>query len=236
MIEATRAWWERTFAERQLALARALGPSHPPGGEPGHVIPLGWSRMEIPGACCMVIPPTAPGDRVRCPHEQWVYVSVGLTQPVDPDHLHALRESESPTSYDAEFAILTRRPCDWAPPLLQQVMWYVRARRPLGVGDRLPMRFEQASNGVAIEALLGDTSEPGCRPRGPMRALLVWPLLAGRRRPRTSIGAFEVRLLTTITQPEWDLARRLGPEELVRRLDAAGVARCAEVDRPGEEE
>lgn len=232
MGESTQAWWDRTFAERLAILVRDFGQSHPPGGARGSILPFKWSRMEIPGAACLVIPPTRRFEEVASPHRHWLYVTVGLTQPVDPDHLHTLLESEGPSSYEAEFAVMTRRPADWAPPLLQQVMWYVRARRPLNPGDRLPVRFESSTAGDgSLEALLGDTSEPGCRPVGPMRALLVRPLRSCRGDPGTSIARFDVRLLLTITQAEWDLARRVGPNELACRLDALGLGECSVVER-----
>jgi hypothetical protein len=231
MIERKRQWWDRTFSERQRLLERTFGCSQPPGAPRGNVLPLQWDRMEIPGACCLVIPPTPTNESVRFPHEDWMYLTLGLTQPVDPEHLRVLREATSPTSYESEFALLTREAADWAPSLLQQVMWYVRARRPLNPGDRLPMRFERTSDGSGIEAILGDTSEPDCRPVGPMRAILVWPMLADRRRLRTSIGGFRVMGLVTITQPEWDYARTVGAAPLQRLLMRAGFGARSEAER-----
>lgn len=230
MNEQKRRWWDRTFGERQRLLERSFGRSRPPGAPAGNVLPLQWDRMEIPGACCLVIPPTTPGESVRFPHEDWMYLTHGLTQPVDPDHWRKLKQAEKPSSYGSEFALLTREPFEWAPPLLQQVMWYVRARRPLQPHDRLPMHFERSSDG-SVEALLGDTSEPGVTPVGPMRALLVWPMAARGIRLRTSIGTFKILYLVTITQPEWDYAREVGTTPLQWLLTRAGFGKRSELDR-----
>jgi hypothetical protein len=225
------AWWQRTFAERHAEFVRFFGRTRPPGSADGNVLAFEWDYVQIPGACCMVFPPT-PGDgRDAAARDFWVYATHGLAQPLTRGQADAIRASGVPTSYDAEFLILTRNAAGWAPAVLQQVMWYARDMRPLNTGDRLPFAFERQGDGV--EGLLGDTDdkEPASLV-GATRALIAWPLLAGGPASlTTSTGSTELRVLTTITQGEWDFARRLSSAHLLLLLRHGGVGQLSAADR-----
>jgi hypothetical protein len=227
--ERTR-WWQRTFAERHALLERHFGPSHPPGSAAGHVLALEWERIAIPGACCMVFPPGEGNGRERRARRDWLYVTHGLTQPLDDDHLAALAASDEPSGFEAEFAVLTPGPADWAAPLLQQVMWFVRDRNPLGFGDRVPMYFERTVDGV--EALLGECDDVANPIVGAMRSLVVCPLLDGPAAYATSVGSFEIRVVTPITAAERDHARRTSSVHLLLLLAKLGIGQRGDPLRP----
>ncbi|MBI3723648.1 hypothetical protein HY251_06800, partial [bacterium] len=82
-------WFERTFGEREQELIRIFGELHPPG----MVKPLRWQRMEhaharaprvLPCACVVTFAPELGGGE-REKHEDWLYVTHGLTQPEGPE-------------------------------------------------------------------------------------------------------------------------------------------------------
>ena len=227
--DAYQRWWEQTWGERQEEVERVYGPSHPPGSPEGYVTAFAWDDVSIPGGCCLVFPPREAAEPW---HRDWVYAGLGLTQPLGPEDVPGSREEAADRpGYDAEFGIVLAEPADWAPSLIRQLMWYVRAEMPIGAGDRMPFGAERTSDGT-IDANIGDQAADGVPLVGEMRALLFWPYLAAPRSTfTTATGSFTLLIGTAITAGEWEFARRLSSEHLLLLLHRAGVGQRSDLHR-----
>jgi len=84
-------FWKRTWQERSDILKLAYGDTSPPET----VISFSWrDRIRCPGACALALPPVeASRDPVRHRRDDWLYLTMGLSQPVDLEQLQAEREA-----------------------------------------------------------------------------------------------------------------------------------------------
>lgn len=238
--DAYLQWWEETWGERQAEVERVYGASHPPGSPEGYVIAFDWDDVSIPGGCCLVFPPRELSEPW---HRDWIYASLGLTQPGSPDEVRVpprgADEGENDegdeaaadrAGHRAELGLVLVEPAGWAANVLRQLMWYVRAEMPIGAGDRMPFGAERTPGG-SIDANIGDQAGDGVPLVGEMRALLFWPYLAARSTFTTATGSFSLLVGTAITAGEWELAKRLSSEHLLVLLHRAGVGQRSDLDR-----
>jgi hypothetical protein len=223
-------WWEDTFAERRRELERVYGVTHPPGSPQEYAVLFEWDDVNIPGGCCLVFPPR---ETAAAGHLDWVYASLGLTQPLVPDDVVTVSEAADParSGYAAELGLVLAGPADWAPRVIRQLMWYVRARAPIAAGDRMPFGAEQAPDG-SVDANIGDQAAAGAPVLGGMRALVFWPHLVAPATFTTATGAFSLLIGTTITAGEWEFARRRSSEHLLLLLHRAGPGQRSDLWRP----
>ena len=219
---ANGSWWQWTFDERREALEAVFGPSRPPGSPEHYVLTFKWDDVDIPGGSCLVFPPQTDVAPPREPHDDWLYVSLGLTQPRRPR-----KGARVGPGYASEFAVLVRDAADWVAPVIRKLMWYVRARRPIVAGDRMPFGFERLPGG-AVEATIGEIVTGNNAVVGEMRALLFWPILSNRSVFTTSTGPFQLLVATAITGAEWELAKALSTEHLLLLLHRAGIGQCSD--------
>lgn len=231
-------WWDETWGERQAEVERVYGASHPPGSPEGYVTAFDWDDVSIPGGCCLVSPPR---ELSVAWHRDWIYASLGLTQPGSPNGVPGSprredgdddegHEAADRTGYHAELGLVLAEPADWATNVIRQLMWYVRARTPIGAGDRMPFGAERAPDG-SVDANIGDQAADGVPLVGEMRALVFWPHLAARATFTTATGSFALLIGTAITAGEWDFAKRLSSEHLVLLLHRAGVGQRSDLHR-----
>ena len=162
------AWFQRTWTEREERLWQLYGPSQPAGSPAGHVLALPAEvRLERPGSCVYVFPPC--GGAERTPRASWVYVSHGLTQPLEPC-------DEVDRSGDGwEFAVETASAGDWAPLALQLFVEEVIAGAEFDVGHRVAGFF--ARHAGALIPFLGTPDMHQADPVGPLRWWLLFPHL-----------------------------------------------------------
>jgi hypothetical protein len=74
-------FWERTWKERSEAVNLAFGETDPMR----MVVSFSWrDRIRLPGACALQFPPIeARRDPMRYQRVDWLYLSLGLSQPLD---------------------------------------------------------------------------------------------------------------------------------------------------------
>src|SRR5215510_14396670 len=91
-------FWERTWKEREDEVRRRFGPTEPPGWVTGY----SWPDIRLPGACGLTFPPVNDiSDQRGAWHlrHDWLYLSLGLTQPLDREQV--TREREAGKSYSS---------------------------------------------------------------------------------------------------------------------------------------
>ena len=232
-------WWERVWSEREDALDAAFGRSHPPGSAEGNVLAFagcgaGDFRMLIPGACAHVYPPVPDGGvGLIAPRADWLYATVGLSQPRGPEDEPWDDPARGPnlSGTGVEFALRVAEPCDWAPDLLRVLMGYHVGQTRLYPGHRIAGGFRALDTGVTSWFL--GSPEPGLiEPADATRAWFLWPTLGAPRWFTTSTGNFELLGIVNITADEWAYARRTSGAHLQLLLCRAGVGQRCEVGRP----
>ena len=214
-----RDWWEKTWKERDELLRSEFGRTEPREA----VIAFSWKRVDlvIPGGCCLVFPPRSQE------REHWLYLSHGLTQPLEPDS----RESEV-SAYGWEFAILSASPSTWAPYVLYELLSYwMETKNRIDVGHRMPMVYYSGQEGEVKPILRDLQSGDSYPPLGQMRAVLVWPYLLYPGRFSTSTGYFGILVATAITQEEWDLAKSTSSTHLLLLLLTEGIGQISDLER-----
>lgn len=232
------AWWERTFAAREDELDSFFGPSHPPDAAEGDVLAFdrcgsGEYEILIPSGCAHVCPPNpARGDR-EIERRNWLYVTVGLSQPSDPDERPWDDESRGRklSGRGVEFAVITAEPGNSVATLLAELMGYHAARSRLYEGHRMAGGFYEPEPGK-VSWFLGVPERDGVTPLGPTRAFLFWPLLGSPRWYTTETGNFEILCATNISAREWEYAKLTSSTHLQLLLCRAGVGQLMSFDRP----
>jgi hypothetical protein len=224
--EYDRTWWERMWNEREDAMWRAYGPSQPPGSPEGYVVSFDFRETKLPGSCAGVFPPNL-GDEFKDieRRDYWLYAGNGLAQFLTRKELEAARTKGSRLSgCGYEFAIIVDEPASWAPGLLKWLMTYVRSVKAINRGDRFPFCFTSLEpNGVkwAIGGSGEDDDDDPCVDS--TRALVFWPYLSRHAAFTTSSGSWEMRIATTVTGAEWELAKITSSCHLLLLLDWAGI-------------
>lgn len=239
--DSDRQWWEQTWTEREDVLWAAFGPSHPTNAPPGYVNSFDFSQVPRPGACAYTFRPCEGGvDSGRESRRTWLYVSHGLAQWLTRAEMVAARERGSRASGSGvEFGLLFDSPADWTPGLLSWIMKYVHAERMINPGDRVPFWFESLTPGNVQYWVGAGPGKEDPMPADPTRALVFWRYLSPYGTFTTSTGSFEVRIATTITGQEWELAKQTSSCHLLLLLNWAGIGqksipgRTSVTDRPG---
>lgn len=126
--DAGRQWWEKKWQEREDALIEVFGESCPPGAREGHVLsldmmwPKKWPKVTIPGACIQVSPPVQDGTHpTRIPRSDWLYLTLGLSQPEGPNEVPPQRSRDDLKNlswFGAEFGVPLEAPENWVPAFL----------------------------------------------------------------------------------------------------------------------
>jgi hypothetical protein len=220
-----RVWWEPTWAEREDALWQAFGPSQPHGAPPGYVTSFDFKRVPFPGACAYTFPPNdGDPDAGRERRSTWLYTTHGLAQWLNPEDMRSARDRGATTSgTGVEFGLVFDAETPWAPGLLEWIMRYVHEKQMFSAGDRVPFWFESIDEG-AVKYWVGDG--PGGddpTPADSTRALAFWRYLSPFGSFTTSTGNFEIRIATSITAREWELAKQTSSCHLLLMLNWAGV-------------
>jgi len=213
-----RFWWEKTFKEREELLRERFGETEPPGW----VMPFSWNDLIVPGACSLCFKPSTP----ERPH--WLYLSHGLTQPLEPEPPVQGRWS----GYGCEFGILTNAESFWTIDALYQLIAYVKSKEAsIGIGHRVPIAFfDKHSEGV-VRPELGMVQEDGLTPLGMMRALLFWPYMDQPKPFWTTTGYFDILVGVTITHEEWEMAKETSSTHVLYLLTRAGVGQVSDLGR-----
>jgi hypothetical protein len=231
-------WFMRTFEERENALDEWFGKSHPPGCPQGHVVSFhicgsGNHQTLIPGACAHVCPPRVRGHEPRpITRGDWLYVSVGLSQPAGPEDQPWDNSDRGCrlSGHGVEFAICVPEASNWPASFLAELLGYAARQSPVYQGHRIPFGLYQAAS-EQTQWFVGFDKDLGIKPVGPIRALLFWPLLCAPRWFTTSTGNFELLCATTITQSEWEYARQTSSAHLLLLLCEAGIGQTSFTQR-----
>lgn len=129
-------FWERTWREREEEVRRRFGRTEPPD----HVISFSWKEIRIPGACALVFPPVEEIGDPRGAWQRradWLYLTLGLTQPLDEEQLEREREAgKQYSSYGFELGILTQQRADWPADALYGFVLHITEGLELKWGDR----------------------------------------------------------------------------------------------------
>ena len=215
--EYDRQWWERTWHEREEAMWRAFGPSHPTGSPEGYVNSFDFADVRLPGACVFTFRPSdVPVPEGRERRSNWMYVTHGLSQPLsqaDPSR------GERVSSYGYEFGMIFDQPVDWVAGLLRWMMIYTQ-QTPLNAGDRVPFQFDSLERGSVRWRIGSDPADP--KPADDTRAIMFWRYLSPFSIFITSTGTCVIRIATTITGAEWELAKKTSTAHVVLLLQWAG--------------
>jgi hypothetical protein len=166
-------FWERTWKERNDVIRHAFGETEPPGT----VVSYSWKdRIRLPGVCALQLPPVEEaGDPVRHARDEWLYLTVGLSQPLDAEQ--ARIERAAGKKYSArgiELALLTESHSHWAFEALYWLLTHITDGEEIAWGDRFPFGFVRRADGT-LGACAGNTR--GIALEGEIRALLFWPYL-----------------------------------------------------------
>jgi hypothetical protein len=238
-----REWWEAKWTEQEDALFSAFGPSHPVDSAEGYVTSFNFADVPLPGACVYTFRPnegSAAGDRES--RKQWLYMTHGLSQwPSASAMAEARSRGNRLAGGGVEYALVFDEASDWAPGLLRWVMKYVHGQRPINAGDRVPFQFESLEPGDVRWAIgVSDAGDPCAA--DDTQALVFWRYLSPFGSFTSPFGEFEMRVATTITAPEWELAKATSSCHLLLLLEWAGIGqrsvpgRPSVTERPGWEE
>lgn len=223
-------FWERTWRERGEAIELAFGETSPPKT----VFSFSWTdRIRCPGACALRFPPIRPStDPHRHGRADWLYMTMGLSQPLDREQVMCERDSgRSYSAYGIEFALVVPEACSWAPIALKNFIEYQTDGEDIKWGDRFPFGFCRTSNGE-LGVYTGNADLAGIESVGIIRAVLFWPFLFPDSVFHTSTGKFLVLVATGITKQEWQLAKDFTTAHVLLLLCRSGVAQRTIADRP----
>ncbi len=222
-------FWERTWEERGEVLKRAYGDTSPPDT----VISFSWrDRIRCPGACALPLPPVdASRDPLRHRRDDWLYLTMGLSQPLDQREVDAAREAGSPySSRGFELGFLVPDQCGWPAEVLQGLMTLITDDVPIQWGTHFPFGFTRRDSGE-LAGFGGRAEDASVAPCGPIRALLFWRYLIPDWELSTSTGEFIILIGTGITAEEWQHSRATTAAHLMLLLCRAGIGQRTIADR-----
>lgn len=219
-------FWERTWNERGDEIRRAFGDTWPPG----IVHAFSWDNIRCPGACAMTLPPIEQSrDPLRHRRDHWLYLTLGLSQPLDEqEFLQGRAAGKAFSRFGVEFAFLTESQATWPIDALYYFMTYMTEGEFIAWGDRFPMQFMNRDGEVVVTTGVPSTLA-SCE--GKIRAALFWPYLFPDGELVTSTGRFMVLVATGITESEWQLAKQTTTAHLLLLLCRAGIGQRTIVDR-----
>jgi hypothetical protein len=212
-------FWERTWKERSEAVNVAFGETDPMG----MVVSFSWrDRIRLPGACALQFPPVeARRDPERHRRDDWLYLSLGLSQPLDKAEMEAVRAAgRSSSARGIELGFLTEKKSAWPPDALYYFLTHITDGEHIAWGDRFPMGFRRRDDGT-LDPLVGNTT--GFELTGEIRAVLFWPYLFPDGQLVTSTGKFMVVIATGLTGDEWQAAKSTTTAHLLLLLHRAGI-------------
>jgi hypothetical protein len=214
-------FWEQTWRERSQELERVFGQTEPPDT----VTAFTWNESFLcPGACALTLPPIeASRDPLRQQRNDWLYLSLGLSQPLDRKQVAEERAAgKSFSAFGIEFAIVTPTAGPWASEVLDYLVRYVVAGDDIQWGDRFPFGFHRRASGE-LGAYTGNITGTEIVSVNHLRALVFWPLLFPDSTVLTSTGKFLLMAATGITQGEWDYAKQTTSAHLLLLLCRSGI-------------
>jgi hypothetical protein len=223
------AFWERTWSERAEAIKLAFGDTWPSET----VFPFSWKdRIRCPGACALALPPIVESrDPIRHRRDDWLYLAMGLSQPLDKKQVDVERAAgKSYSALGVEFAFIVTDRCEWATHALYWLMTYQTDGENINWGDRFPFGFHRDSNDQ-LTVHMGNPDKISVAPVGEIRALLFWPYLFPDSTLFTSTGKFRIMVATGITAREWQLAKETTTIHVLLLLCRAGIAQRTIPDR-----
>jgi hypothetical protein len=180
--------------------------------------------VRLPGACALAFPPIE-GGRDPAPHrrEDWLHVSLGLSQPIDRKQVEEERRAGKVYSARGfELAFVTQEHSLWAVNALYFFLTSITDGEEISWGDRFPFGLHLRDNGE-IDAYLGAADELDLIPYGELRAVLFWPYLFPDWEFVTSTGKFMILVATGITADEWEAAKGTTTAHLLLLLCRAGI-------------
>jgi hypothetical protein len=214
-------FWERTWNERRESAEAAFGASE------DMVMSFSWKDRVIPGACAVTFPPHR-GERGAAPRNHWLYLTMGLSQPVSAAEVQKRRaQKDGRSGRGYELAIATRDESPWVAEALYELITYFTApgARAPGIGHRVMFGIYEVAG--KQHPFVGGVDQP---PVGDLRALLLWPYRV-KSFLLTTTGKADVLCATGITGDEWELAKSTSSPHLVLLLDAGHVGQITDLDR-----
>ncbi len=192
--------WLELWEERGRAVCGVLGDMVPPGG----VIPFSWDNYILPGACALAFGPR--GSRTN-----WLYMTLGLTQPVE----------KSNQAGGWEFCVRTKDSVTWVYQLLYDLLtFYLSEGGKVARGLCLPLAFFLNSSGDICVGLTDDTT--GLNVVGEVRGLYLWDDYE-RLEFIVSSGKFGLLTAIGVTAEEDRLAQDTTPPHLLLLLAEMGI-------------
>jgi hypothetical protein len=223
------AFWESTWRERGDAVKLAYGETSPPAT----VISFTWrDRVRCPGACALPLPPIeASRDPIRHRRDDWLYLTMGLSQPLDRKQVKAEREAgKSYSSYGFELGFIVPDRCEWPADALYGFVTHITDGVKIKWGDRFAFGFTEQP-GDKLGGFTGNAEKLGVTPFGNIRAVLFWRYLFPDWEFLTSTGKFMVLVATGITEREWQAAKETTTVHLLLLLCRSGIGQRTLVNR-----
>ena len=222
-------FFERTWEERGDALKLAFGETSPPE----MVISFSWpDRIRCPGSCALVFPPIRESrDPVRHQRDDWLYLTMGLSQPVDREQVKAERKAgKSYSSHGFELGFIVPAECAWAADGLYGFISHITDGVQIKWGDRFAFGVARLPN-RELATFTGHPKDVAVVPFGQIRAVLFWRYLFPDWEFVASVGKFMILIATGITEREWQLAKETTTAHLLLLLCLASVGQRTLVDR-----
>jgi hypothetical protein len=222
-------FWERTWEERGDVLKLAYGDTSPPET----VVSFSWrDRIRCPGACALPLPPIeASRDPIRHRRDDWLYLTMGLSQPLDRKQVKAEREAgKSYSSYGFELGFIVPDQCDWPADALYGFVTHITDGVEIKWGDRFAFGFTEQADG-SLAGFTGHPEQLGVTPFGSIRAVFFWRYLFPDWDFVTSTGKFMILIATGITEREWQVAKETTTAHLLLLLCRSGVGQRTLVNR-----
>jgi hypothetical protein len=220
-------FWHRTWRERENEVRRAFGETDPPAT----VVSFSWDDIRLPGACALAFPPTSSSNADAEPRDHWLYLTLGLTQPLDAEQVR--RERAAGKRYSArgvELGILTGTRADWAPGALYLYLSAITEGDMINWGDRFAFGFHQTADGE-LSVFTGHPDKAGVREVGDIRAMVFWKYLSPRGTFVTSTGNALILIGTGITADEWQLCQATTTAHVLLLLCRAGIGQKTDPTR-----
>jgi hypothetical protein len=155
--------------------------------------------------------------------DHWLYLTLGLTQPLDEDQVKRERAAgKQYSSYGFELGVLTDERVNWPSEALYLFLSHVTEGLQLNWGDRFAFGFHRKTEDE-LGVFTGRPSDLGIEPVGDIRAVLFWPYLLPDTEFVTSTGNATIYIATGITEDEWQLAKSTTTAHVLLLLCRAGI-------------
>ncbi len=220
-------FWERTWQERQQEVGRWFGRTDPPGV----VTAFSWKDIRLPGACGLSFPPVLHPKGDEQLRQHWLYLTLGLTQPLNEEQMRKERAAgKKYSSHGYELGILTKEKASWPTEALYLFLTHITEGVAIKWGERFAFGFHGTENG-SFGVFTGEPTEPRLEAIGEIRAVLFWPYLSPCRTFLTSTGNAMIMIATGITADEWELAKASTTAHVLLLLCRSGVGQLTDFNR-----